>query len=66
MSDRHIRILRAVAHRRQQQLHDLDAPDGRPEVIGSTVRRHDLERTAARTRARLAAAQARRRHTDQD
>jgi hypothetical protein len=61
MSDRHLRILRAVAHRRQQQLDDHDAVDTRPAVNGSSRRRDDLARTAARTRARLAAAQARRR-----
>lgn len=62
MSDSHIRILLAVAHSRQQQLDDYDDSHPRPHNPGSAARRRDLAKTAARTRARLAAAEARRRH----
>jgi hypothetical protein len=60
VTDRHIRILRVVARHRQRQLDDHDAADAVPNA-GSTARLHDLEWTAARTRARVAAAEARRR-----
>jgi hypothetical protein len=62
MSDPHIRILRHVARHRQR---DLDAADhlGDP---ASTARRQDLAQTATRTRARVAAAQARRRYHKTD
>lgn len=65
MSDPHIRILRQVAHQRQRELDDHDAGDhlGDP---ASTARRQDLAQTATRTRARVAAAQARRRYHETD
>jgi hypothetical protein len=61
VSDLHLRILRLVAHRNQRELDDYDAVAhaGGP---ASSARRQDLARTAARTRARVAAAQARRRY----
>jgi hypothetical protein len=57
MSDRHVRLLRAVARRRQQQseAHAASPADAGPVVEGS-----DLRRAAARTRAHLSAAQERR------
>jgi hypothetical protein len=58
MADSHVRILRAFARHHQREVEG-------PEVVdpdhGSQDRRHDLERTAARSRAQLAAAEARRR-----
>jgi hypothetical protein len=58
VADSHVRILRAFARHRQRKVEDLEAvgPDD-----GSEGRRHDLERTAARSRAQVAAAEARRR-----
>jgi hypothetical protein len=58
VADSHLRLLRAFARHQQRKVEDLDAvgPDG-----GSGGRRHDLERTAARSRAQVAAAEARRR-----
>jgi hypothetical protein len=53
-------MLRVLARHRQRAVDDRDAADTMPDA-GSTVRRHDLERTTARTRARAAAADARRR-----
>jgi hypothetical protein len=61
VSDRHIRVLRVLARHRQRQLDDHDAVAAEPDA-GSVTRREDLQRTAARTRARVAAAEARRRH----
>ena len=65
MSDPHIRILRQVARHRQRDLDDHDDADhlGDP---ASTARRQDLAQTATRTRARVAAAQARRRYHKTD
>jgi len=60
MTDRHIRVLRVVARHRQRQLDDHSAADDRRDTV-SPARRRDLEQIAARTRAHLAAAQARRR-----
>jgi hypothetical protein len=59
MSDRHIQILRVVARHRQRKLDDHDAVANTPDPT-STSRRRDLARVATRTRARLAAAEARR------
>jgi hypothetical protein len=58
MADSHLRLLRAFARHRQRKVEDADAV--RPDD-GSEGRRHDLERTAARSRAQVAAAEARRR-----
>jgi hypothetical protein len=60
VSDRHSRILRVVARHRQRRLDDHDAGAGVPDA-GSADRRDELERTAARTRARVAAAATKRR-----
>ena len=60
MTDRHIRVLRVIARHRQHQLDNHVAANGVPDAT-SAERRQDLERVAARTRARLNAAQARRR-----
>jgi len=64
VSGLHLRILRMVADRNQREL-DADNP-GPVEDAASTVRRHDLAQTAARTRARVAAARARRRYHPPD
>jgi hypothetical protein len=61
MTDLHLRILRMVAKRRQQELDDHDAAD-HPRGPASAGRRRDLKRAAGRTKANLVAAQARRRH----
>jgi hypothetical protein len=57
MSDRHVRILRAVAkHRQDQADRDPTPAAGR----AGRSRRLNLKRIAARTRARVSAAEARR------
>jgi hypothetical protein len=61
VSDLHLHILSLVADRNQRNLNDHDAAD-QPTDPGSTARRHDLEQAATRTRARVAAAQTRRRY----
>jgi hypothetical protein len=61
VSDSHIRILRLMAHQTQRDLDDHDALDHAGDTA-SPGRRHDLVRTATRTRGRVAAAQARRRY----
>jgi hypothetical protein len=59
VSDRHIRVLRVLARHRQRR---LDQHDGAAVAhAGSDARRDDLERVAGRARARVAAAEARRR-----
>jgi hypothetical protein len=60
MTDRHIRILRMVARHNQRRLEDHDAALDTPSAA-SRKRRQDLKSRASRTRARVAAAQARRR-----
>jgi hypothetical protein len=62
VTDPHIRILRLVAREAQRDLADHDSVDH----IGSTAstgRRDHLERAAARTRAHVTDANARRRKT---
>ena len=59
MSDRHIRVLRVVARDRQRKLDDHEGAANIPEAT-STSRRRELARAAARTRARVTAAEARR------
>src|SRR5436190_18773260 len=54
MTDRHIRILRLVAHNAQRELDDDHSLD-HIEDTASTGRREHLERAAARTRARVTA-----------
>jgi hypothetical protein len=60
MTDLHLRILRIVAERRQRELDDDD--DGQAGDYSSAGRRRDLERAAWRSKAIVAAAQARRRY----
>ncbi len=64
MSDRHLRLLRAVARRRQ----DDAATPGRDDdaAADATPRGRERKRVAARTRARLGAAEARRRQARDD
>ena len=64
MTDRHIRILRLVAHQAQRELDDHHSLD-RIGDTASTGRREHLERAAARTRARVVDADERRRNDDQ-
>ena len=61
MTDLHLRVLRMVAKRRQQELDDHDAGD-HARGAASAGRRRDLKRAAGRSKANLVAAQARRRH----
>ncbi len=61
MSDRHTRILEMAARHSQHQLDEHDAIDAIPNAA-SKKRRQDLKQRATRTRARVTAAQARRRH----
>jgi hypothetical protein len=60
MADSHMRLLRAVARYRERKLERFDAAQAGTDD-GSAGRRHGIARTAARSRAQLAAAQARRR-----
>ena len=64
MTDRHIRILRLVAHQAQRELDDDHSLD-HIEDTASTGRREHLERAAARTRARVTDADQRRRNDHQ-
>lgn len=59
MSDLHLRILRLVAGRTQRELDDYAAID-HVEDAASRSHRQDLAGAAARARARVADAQARR------
>jgi hypothetical protein len=61
VTDFHLSILRMVATKRQRELDGHDAVDhaGGPASAG---RRHDLEQAAGRTKANVAAAEARRRY----
>jgi hypothetical protein len=59
MSDRHLRLLRAVAKRRQTDA-DRHHTDAAPS-LASAARGAELRRVAARAVARLRAAEARRR-----
>jgi hypothetical protein len=61
MTDTHLRILESMARHDQRRLDEHDATES-PPAAGSAERRQDLETQATRTRARVAAAQARRRH----
>jgi hypothetical protein len=60
VTDRHVRILAIVARHGQRRLDDHDAAEGAP-TAASSERRQDLKTRAKRTRARVAAARARRR-----
>lgn len=59
MTDVHLRILRMVARQRQQELDAHDAADHIGDAA-STGDRRDLEQAAGRTKANVAAAEARR------
>jgi hypothetical protein len=59
MSDRHVRILAMLARRSQRQL-DAQGPVSSTEDVAAVQQRVNLRLRAARTRARLAAARARR------
>jgi hypothetical protein len=60
MTDPHIRILRLMAHQREQELRNYNAFNDNGDAISSDRREH-LEHAATRTSARVADAQARRR-----
>jgi hypothetical protein len=62
VTDAHIKILAMVARKSQRRLDDHDAARGTPDPAYAG-QRHDLKTRAKRTRARVAAAQARRRQT---
>ncbi len=57
MSDRHLRILMAAARHSQRRLDDARDDTSSPRTA---QRRRDIEQRATRTRARVAAARARR------
>jgi hypothetical protein len=57
-----MKILAMVARQSQRRLDDHDAAGGTPDSASAGLRR-DLKTRATRTRARVAAAQARRRQT---
>jgi hypothetical protein len=61
MTDVHLRILRLLARQRQRELDEHDAA-GDPGGAASTGRRRELEQSAGRARANVAAAKARRRY----
>ena len=61
MTDLRLRILRMIAEHRQSASDDDDAA-GHTHGRASARRRGDLEKAARRTKANVAAAQARRRH----
>jgi hypothetical protein len=60
MTDVHLRILRLLAKQRQGELDDHNAADHASNAT-SADRQRTLERAARRTRANVAAAEARRR-----
>jgi hypothetical protein len=61
VSDRHLRLLRAVAKRRREDVERHEEADYR-----SATEEQDVERAAAVTNARLTASEARRRRPDED
>jgi hypothetical protein len=61
VSDRHLRLLRAVAKRRREDVERHEDTDHR-----SATEEQDVERAAAVTNARLTASEARRRRPDED
>lgn len=61
MTDIHLRILRLLATQRQRELDDHDAAEHTGDG-GSADRRRDRAHAAGRTRAGVAAAEARRRY----
>jgi hypothetical protein len=63
VSDRHLRLLRAVAKRRRE---DVDRHDDADQDRGSRAEEQDVERAAAVTNARLTASEARRRRPSED
>jgi hypothetical protein len=62
LTDSHLRILEKAARNSQRRLDEHDAAEG-AATAGSAERRRDLKTRATRTRAGVAAAIARRRHT---
>jgi hypothetical protein len=61
MTDTHLRILRMAARHSQRRLDEHDAAEG-SATAASAEQRQALKTRATRTEARVAAAQARRRH----
>lgn len=61
MRDRHLRLLRAVAKRRREDVERHDEIERSPRT-----ERKDVERAAAVTNARLTASEARRRRPSED
>lgn len=61
MTDLHLRLLRAVAKQRERDLDDHETADHTGDAAAAVDRR-DLERAADRTKASVAAAEARRDH----
>jgi hypothetical protein len=61
VSDRHLRLLRAVAKRRRQDVERHDDTEGVSRTEPQDVEGQDVERAAAVTNARLTASEARRR-----
>lgn len=59
MTDLHLRILRMIANHRQRRLEHHDATDLTGDT-GSADHRRNLEQAAGQTKARVAAAEARR------
>jgi hypothetical protein len=61
VTDLHLRVRRMVAKQRQRELDDHDTA-GRTSDTASAGDRRDLEHAAGRTKANVAAAEARRRY----
>jgi hypothetical protein len=61
MSDRHIRILRLIAHHRQRELYEYDVHVQVAAGTSMPARRRNLQRAANTTRAKVASAEERRR-----
>jgi len=61
MADLHLRVRRLVAKRRQRELDEGPTPDRIADAV-SGGRRLDLQASAGRTKAHVAAAEARRRY----
>lgn len=59
MTDRHLHILRQMAHQRQRALHNYDAGDHTGEIESAALRQR-LTRSVKRTNAQVAGAEARR------
>jgi hypothetical protein len=66
VSDRHLRLLRAVAKRRRQDVERHDDTEHASRAEEHDVEGQDVERAAAVSNARLTAAEARRRRPADD